>query len=215
MFDGRRRQILKTLISLLPPAKAFFVRKSKSYATERLNMTKTCEYCGRTIEGTARRKYCDAQCRAKAAKRREAPAEVVKVDGENVKAVERLVAELEGSGLARYVQGPVVQAARSLAAQVDAAPADSPLWGRYLAALENLRSAADTAENEAVDHLAAGFRYASWTEAERVRRYAEAPPEEKSRFDRFVPVGCARGDHAWFRWPAGKVTCSDCGAEGE
>jgi hypothetical protein len=113
----------------------------------------------------------------------------------------------------------LVEAARSLADEVDREPEASPLWGRYLDAVRQLSepAAVATAWNEDMrglhEKVAIGRADEEWRAAKYWEAIERGDPLAES-WERVVPIGCARGDHSWRRrdyW--GIVRCRHCDTE--
>lgn len=117
------------------------------------NGVRTCEECGIDLpNGSERRRFCDASCRARAWRRdstEEALADVP--EGRNLEALDGMLVEIDVAA----EDGPMVAAARALARQVDRRPSDSALWSRYLDVLERLREVVGARQDQA---LAAAMR---------------------------------------------------------
>jgi hypothetical protein len=114
----------------------------------------------------------------------------------------------------------LVAMAEALALQLDLRPGDAQLWARYQKALEALTaSLAEREQDHERRYQELMAEFATWPgieayRAERERAALEEGDERKARrFSKLVPIGCARGEHGWYTWPAGKTTCPDCGAE--
>jgi hypothetical protein len=112
----------------------------------------------------------------------------------------------------------LVAASRALAAEVDRAPRDAQLWSRYLAALEQLlkaSAASDVAASAFIAELQGTSAVTADAEAFRAERYraamAAGDEREMRRWERLVPVSCARGEHEWRHvaeaWAADCVWC--------
>jgi hypothetical protein len=115
----------------------------------------TCRGCDAPLPpaaGPRPRVWCSDRCR-KAASRTTTPVKLTG-PGPNRQAVEQDIARLDGG-----VDAAIVEAARSLADQVDRLPSSAPLWSRYLEAIERLRTAAD--EDAEADEVAALLRQLS------------------------------------------------------
>jgi len=114
---------------------------------------------------------------------------------------------------------PLVETARSLADMVDKSPDHSPLWGRYQHALADLVSARQEQDKEAeieyqdVRAEIKTVQVANHWRAQRYRAATDAGDEsEARRWEKLVPIGCAKGNHAFHRYSAGACACLDCGA---
>jgi hypothetical protein len=112
--------------------------------------------------------------------------------------------------------GVLVEAARSLAAQVDREPRNSPLWGRLVQVLLELTGPEQQARawNEEVAEIYRELATIEAAEAWRYRRYLRAVDSgepDPGRWSHLVPVACAMGDHNWHRYgPLAPKRCLDC-----
>jgi hypothetical protein len=118
-------------------------------------------------------------------------------------------------GVATDLPASLVEAARALADAVDANPDDSPLWGRYTAILDDLHESSSTRDGEtSVEHVdfLAQLQTVETAETYRAKRYnAATTDDERARWVRLVPIGCAEGSHRVKKWPGGNASCLDCG----
>jgi hypothetical protein len=171
-----------------------------------------CSYCGGILPASSRvRRYCSDRCRRAAFRRRHAgqgdAAPLEEVAGEPGRARAGLEAWAFG---APEAPAALLEAARLLADQIDSRPSDSPLWARYIDLLRLLVPAvSQPALDEEAVALLASFRSRETAESYRAERYAEAKSDgARRRWERMVPLGCSRDQHAW----RGK-RCTDCGLE--
>jgi hypothetical protein len=111
----------------------------------------------------------------------------------------------------------LVEAARSLADEVDREPEASPLWGRYLDAVRQLHEPEVQAKawSAAVRELYEELATIEAAEAWRVQRYQRAVDngeEHPDRWTKLVPFGCLLDRHHWHQWggPESPKTCLDC-----
>jgi hypothetical protein len=111
----------------------------------------------------------------------------------------------------------LVEAARSLADEVDSAPDASPLWGRYLDALRQLHAPEVQAKAWSAEMRALFEEFATMEAAEawRHRRYLKAVADGEvhpDRWTKLVPFGCLLERHNWHQWggPESPKTCLDC-----
>lgn len=206
--------------------------------------TRTCKRCGATMPGAGpRRRFCSDACRAAGFRSANAPHANAKGNAEAVveeteaaavaeedeappqpdpRAVEpgRCRAGLEawiGTDPDPDLPQALVEAGRALADEVDAAPRNSPLWGRYTAILTALVEARGILGARAEAELQAtmrGLQQVDADETERAQRCRGAETsEEARRWTRVVPIGCLEGEHRPYRWPLGAVACLDCGSD--
>src|SRR5262249_27559874 len=120
----------------------------------------------------------------------------------------------------RDLPAPTLATALAIAEQLDRSPGSAALWAQAQRAITALLEA-DGARERAVDRGLRGFiaecrtiEVAEAFRAERCRAAIQAGDErEARRWARLVPEGCARGDHRWKTWPAGRVSCIDCQVE--
>jgi hypothetical protein len=114
----------------------------------------------------------------------------------------------------------LVEAARSLADQVDRDPDRSPLWGRYLDALRQLQEPEQraTAWNDEVrrlyEVLLIGRADEEWRHEKHMQAIERGDPLADV-WQRVVPIACARGRHSWKPHPDywGAVRCQHCDTE--
>ncbi len=116
--------------------------------------------------------------------------------------------------LAEHVDlpGPLVESARTLADVVEREVDNSPLWGRFQRAMDQLLEAMGlqtpsmTPEAEA---FLADLETVGEAELYRVSWYQAAGSNfERSRWEGIAPIGCVRGDHGADQWGR----CRDCGS---
>jgi hypothetical protein len=171
------------------------------------------EGCPNEVEpatGNRPREYCTDRCRKRAAARSAA----LPTTKPGSSALDGLNDWLEHrTGLPESL----MSAATAIAGQLDAQPSSAPLWGRYLDALAALSASAAERERRGIDVIndlrteIASAEAADEYRRERRRAAIEAGDEDEAkRWDRLVPIGCARGDHRWHQWPAGLRECADC-----
>jgi hypothetical protein len=111
----------------------------------------------------------------------------------------------------------LVEAARSLADEVDREPEASPLWGRYLDAVRQLHEpeVQIKAWSAEVRALYEEFATMQAAEAWRAKRYLKAVDDGEphpARWGTLVPLGCAMQLHRWHQrgGPESPKTCLDC-----
>jgi hypothetical protein len=111
----------------------------------------------------------------------------------------------------------LVEAARSLADEVDREPEASPLWGRYLDAVRQLHEPEVQAKAWSAEMRALFTEFATMEAAEtwRHQRYLKAVADGEEYPDRWttlVPFGCLLERHHWHQWggPESPKTCLDC-----
>jgi hypothetical protein len=149
----------------------------------------------------------------KSAYHRDGSAEALSTDrGQVAEGLEAWLAGREG------LPEVLMASARSLAAEVDAGPRNSPLWARYAEVLRLLLEHDDEINSSrtiaAQEHLFGLFRDVHEATAYSATRAREATsPEEAARWTDWVPRACAEGRHRRYDWPAGKTTCLDCQVE--
>jgi hypothetical protein len=125
------------------------------------------------------------------------------------------IAQREG----RDLPASVIEAARSLADQVDHDPDASPLWGRYLDCLRQLHEPEQQAIawNHEVERTYQELLIVRADNEWRFSKYREAVEhgEDPTVWERVVPVGCARGKHKWRQRQFSPPYCENCDPTGE
>ena len=189
-------------------------------------MTRQCECgCGEPLKGTRARRFVDNAHRMRARKAKAAVEEQVKTELHDVHttpssngSMGRTRAGLE-VWISKQIDLPemLVEAARSLADQVDRDPDRSPLWGRYLDALRQLQEPEQRAVawNDEVRRLyevmLIGRADEEWRHSMQMQAIERGDPLADV-WQRVVPIGCARGRHSWKSHPVywGAVRCQHC-----
>jgi hypothetical protein len=195
--------------------------------------------CGETFEPVGRQRFLNAAHRARAARARRGvvtgrdghrDAEEAHRDGHRDgrdAEPELLEAEVPAAGslaaaVERWLDGgderigeAVAATLRTLAVELDRDPKRSPLWARFLAAIELALEAEAAHKREAAEYHAALMTASAHAQAEWSRVRQALGDEEWERGARLAPISCAWGDHRWHRWPAGAIECEDCGVPGQ
>jgi hypothetical protein len=171
---------------------------------------RTCDYCGATFAASSpRARFCSDRHRKAAHRLRSSetmeadPQEIAGAPGRARAGLDDWINE-EGF----TAPAALVEAARSLADEVDRSPRNSPLWGRYIDLLRQLTEAVEPVVDSAWTDFRAEFATREIAEEYRAERYSQATTdEERRRWTRLVPIGCVEGSH---HWTAGR--CADCGS---